>query len=191
LFPIWTGLIRLSLDQSRSVQNFGVSWGDGLFALVLVVFLDVGQVAEEEPQFLGVGYGLSVLDRVGLGLGEDVDLIGELVGGDSAEDVVAVESEVAEAGVDGGRGGVHLPADLAEGESLAVEVVGFDHASAASGSRRFGGCWVGHGRAFPGLTRTWVLLMVLVGRVGGDPLCHCVTSPPRSGGENWEGVLGW
>ncbi len=139
LVQIRTGLIRFSLDQSGSVQNFGVGWCDGVFALVLVVFLDVGQV-EEEAQFSGVGYGLSMLGKVGLGLGEDVDLIGELVGGDGAEDVVAVEPEVTEVGMDGGRGAAHLPGDLGQEESLAVEVVGFEHASAASGGRWLESC---------------------------------------------------
>jgi len=65
LFQIRTGLIWFGLDQSGSVQNFGVGWGEGVFALMLVVFLDVGQVEEEEAQFSGVSYGLSVLGMVG------------------------------------------------------------------------------------------------------------------------------
>ena len=185
LFQIRTGLIRFSLDQSRSVQNFGVGWGGGL-----LVLLDGGQVEQEEAQFSGGGDRLSVLGGIGLGLGQAVELVGEAVGGDGPEDVVAVEAEVSEVGVDGGRGAAHLPGDLAQGECLAVEVVGFDHASAASGGRWFRDCWVGHGRAFPARIGTCVLCIVLVGRVGGDPLCHCVTSPPLRGGENWVGVWG-
>lgn len=38
----------------------------------------------------------------GFGLGEDVDLVGEQVGGDGAQDVVAVPLEVLEICVDGG-----------------------------------------------------------------------------------------
>ena len=95
---------------------------------------------EQEAEFAGGGDGLAVLVGVGVGAGEDVDLVGESVGGDGAEDVGSVELEVAEVGVDGGAGAAELFGDFVRRDALAVEVVGFEDASAASG-----GGWVGHG----------------------------------------------
>ena len=106
----------------------------------MFVGLELGQGGEQEAEFSGGGDGLSVLVGVGVGGGEDVDLVGESVGGDGAEDVGSVELEVSEVGVDGGAGAAELGRDLLGGEALAVEVVGFEDASAASG-----GGWVGVG----------------------------------------------
>ena len=64
--------------------------GEGLFALLLFVCLDGGRALQEEPQFAGGGDGLAVLVGLGLGRGQDVDLVGEAVGGDGLEDVGAV-----------------------------------------------------------------------------------------------------
>ncbi len=119
-----------------------VEGGEGLFALLLIVCLDGGQALEEEAQFAGGGDGLPVLVGCGIGLGEAVDLVGEAVGGDGLEDVCAVELEVAEVGVDGRAGTAEPLGDLFGGEALAVEVVGFEDASAASGCGRVG---CGHG----------------------------------------------
>ncbi|MDE2987668.1 MAG: hypothetical protein OXT70_06385 [Chloroflexota bacterium] len=66
--------------------------------------LDVGQVEEQEAQFASGGDVALVLFGLGVGIGEEIELVGETVGGDGAEDVVAVEPEVAEIGVDGGAG---------------------------------------------------------------------------------------
>ncbi|MXY85193.1 MAG: hypothetical protein F4Y95_01540, partial [Chloroflexi bacterium] len=63
-------------------------------------------------------------------MSEEVELVGEMVGGDGAKDVVAVEAEVAEVGVDGGAGAAELSGNLHGGASLAPEVVGFEDASA-------------------------------------------------------------
>ena len=104
----------------------------------VLLFVDGGQALEEEAEFSGGGDGLAVLVGIGVGGGEDVDLVGESVGGDGAQDVGSVELEVAEVGVDGGAGAAEFLGDCVGGEALAVEVVGFEDASAASGSG-----WVG------------------------------------------------
>ena len=81
---------------------------------------------------------------MGVGIGEEIELVGETVGGDGAEDVLAVEPEVAEIGVDGGAGASESAGDLHGGASLAPEVVRFEDASAASRGWWFvGGDWVG------------------------------------------------
>ncbi len=126
----------------------------GCFALLVVVLLDGRQVLEEEAEFAGGGDGLAVLVGISFGGGEDVDLVGEPVGGDAAEDVGSVEVEVSEVGVDGGAGAAELGGDFFGGEALAVEVVGFEDASAASG-----GGWGGHGEGLS-LRGTYVLCMV-------------------------------
>jgi len=95
----------------------------GCFALLVVVLLDGGQALEQETEFAGGGDGLAMLVGVGLGGGEDVDLVGEPVGGDAAEDVGPVELEVSEVGVDGGAGAAELFGDLVRWDALAVEVV--------------------------------------------------------------------
>ncbi|MYD73894.1 MAG: hypothetical protein F4Y11_06550 [Chloroflexi bacterium] len=116
---------------------------------MLIVFTDCGQVEQEEAQFACVGDGLSVLVGLGLGMGEDVELVGEIVGGDSAQDVVAVTLEVLEVCVDGGVGAAEPGADLPEGESLAVEVVGLEHAPTTPGSGRVARDGAGHDRVSP------------------------------------------
>ena len=128
--------------------------GVGLLKAEVVVGLEFGQGGEQESEFAGGGDGLAVLVGIGLGGGEDVDLVGESVGGDGAEDVGSVELEVSEVGVDGGAGAVEFLGDCVGGEALAVEVVGFEDASAASG-----GGWVGHVESLS-LRGTYVLLMV-------------------------------
>ena len=123
--------------------------------------LEPGHGREEEAEFSGGGDGLAVLVGVGLGGGEDVDLVGESVGGDGAEDVGSVGLEVAEVVVDGGAGAAELSRDLFRGESLAVEVVGFEDSAAASRGWR-----VGHG-SVRSLRGTYVLLMICgFGEVG-------------------------
>ena len=62
--------------------------------------LDDGQVEEQEAQFASGGDVSLAL----FGMGEEIELVGETVGGDGAKDVLAVEAEVAEVGVDGGAG---------------------------------------------------------------------------------------
>ena len=114
--------------------------GRGLLGWAFVVFLDVGQVEQEQAQLAGGGDGAAVLVGFGLDLAEQVDLVGEAVGGDGAEDVVAVQAEVAQIGVSGGAGAAHAVGDLLQGEVLALEVVGCEDASAASWGR-----WVGAG----------------------------------------------
>ena len=116
----------------------GVAGGFELLAALLLVFFELGQVAEQEPQLAGRGDALSVLVGIGFGLGEQVDLVEQLVAGDGVEDVVAMESEVAEVGGDGGAAAVHAVGDLLVGEGLAVEVVGLEDAEAASGAGRGG-----------------------------------------------------
>ncbi|MYA00991.1 MAG: hypothetical protein F4Y35_04320 [Chloroflexi bacterium] len=140
-------LIQFSPVQSRFVwilvESVGFDPRDaGVAELLLIVFTDCGQVEQEEAQFARGGDGLSVLVGFSLGMGEDVELVGEMVGGDSAQDVVAVTLEVLEVCVDGGVGAAEPGADLPERESLAVEVVGFEHAVAAPG-----GGWVARGGA--------------------------------------------
>ena len=145
---VGSGRARAAASEGDFGGGFGVLQ-DGAF-----VGLEPGQGGEEEAEFSGGGDGLAVLVGVGVGAGEDVDLVGEAVGGDGAEDVGLVELEVAEVGVDGGAGAVEALGDLVGGMSLAVEVVGFEDASAASG-----GGWVGHG-VVRSLRGTYVLLMV-------------------------------
>ena len=135
-------------------DGVGLAGVDELFALLALLFLEIGHGREQEAEFAGGGDGLAVFVGVGVGGGEDVDLVGESVGGDGAEDVGSVGLEVAEVGVDGGAGAAELSAISLGGESLAVEVVGFEDASAASG-----GGWVGHGMVRFGVG-TYVLLMV-------------------------------
>ena len=121
--------------------------GDVELLLLPLLFTDRRQVEQEEAQFACGGDGPSVLIGVGLGMGEDVELVGEEVGGDGAQDVVAVTLEVLEVRVDGGVGAAEACADLAEGESLAVEVVGLEHAVAAPGCGRVVHGDDGHARA--------------------------------------------
>ncbi len=142
------------MAASSEGDSVGLAGVDELFALLALLFLEVGQGGEQEAQFSGGGDGLAVLVGVGVGGGEDVDLVGESVGGDGAEDVGSVELEVAEVGVDGGAGAAEFLGDSVGGESLAVEVVGFEDASAASG-----GGWVGHVEGLS-LRGTYVLCMV-------------------------------
>ena len=114
---------------------------DGFLGLGLSgALLDDGQAEQEETEFSGGGGVPSVLVGVSVGPGEQVDLVDEPVGGDAAQDVLAVQAEVFEVGVSGGAGAAEAVADLLQGESLAVEAVGLQHASAASW-----GWWVGHG----------------------------------------------
>ena len=125
------------MAASSEGDSVGLAGVDELFALLALLFLEVGQGGEQEAQFSGGGDSLAVLVGLGLGGGEDVDLVGKAVGGDGAEDVGSVELEVAEVGVDGGAGAAEFLGYSVGGESLAVEVVGFEDASAASGG------WVG------------------------------------------------
>ena len=142
------------LEGAGAGFHLGGGGGEFLFAPPVLLFVDGGQALQEEAQFAGGGDGLAVLVGVGVGGGEDVDLVGEAVGGDRAEDVGSVELEVAEVGVDGGAGAAEALGDLFRSESLAVEVVGFEDASAASG-----GGWVGHVEGLS-LRGTYVLCMV-------------------------------
>ncbi|MDE2986545.1 MAG: hypothetical protein OXT70_00645 [Chloroflexota bacterium] len=142
-------LFQFSAVESRFVRilvwSVGFDPGDaGVAVLLLIVFTDCGQVEQEEAQFARGGDGLSVLVGFGLGMGEDVELVGEIVGGDGAQDVVAVALEVLEVCVDGGVGAAEPGADLPEGESLAVEVVGLEHAVAAPGGGRLARDGAGH-----------------------------------------------
>ena len=136
----------LELEGAGAGFRLGGGGGEFVFASAVLLFVDGGQALQEEAEFAGGGDGLAVLVGVGLGGGEDVDLVGESVGGDGAQDVGSVELEVAEVGVDGGAGAAEFLGDVFRGEALAVEVVGFEDASAASGGGWVG---VGHGwRAF-------------------------------------------
>ena len=104
-----------SFDQAA--VSVGIESGfpvrfDVRFGWLSVVLLDGGQALEEEAEFSGGGDGLAVFVGVGLGGGEDVDLVGESVGGDGAEDVGSVGLEVAEVGVDGGAGAAELGGDF-------------------------------------------------------------------------------
>ena len=96
-------------------DGFGVAGGFGLFAALFVALLELGQGAEQESEFAGGGDVLAVLGGFGLGLGEQVDLVGEAVGGDGFEDVGAVALEVSEVGVDGGAGAAEPVGDLLAG----------------------------------------------------------------------------
>jgi len=60
--------------------------------------LEVGQVEEQEAQFASGGDVALALFGLGVGIGEEVELVGETVGGDGAKDVLAVEAEVADIG---------------------------------------------------------------------------------------------
>ncbi|MCY3587269.1 MAG: hypothetical protein OXH40_01100, partial [Chloroflexi bacterium] len=128
------------LEGAGAGFRLGGGGGEFVFAPPVLLFVDGGQALQQEAQFSGGGDGLAVLVGFGVGGGEDVDLVGEPVGGDGAQDVSSVELEVAEVGVDGGAGAAELGGDCVGGETLAVEVVGFEDASAASG-----GGWVGVG----------------------------------------------
>ena len=144
----------LELEGAGAGFRLGGGVGEFLFSAAVLLFVDGGQALEEEAEFSGGGDGLAVLVGVGVGGGEDVHLVGEAVDGDGAEDVGSVELEVAEVGVDGGAGAAELGGDFFGGASLAIEVVGFEDASAASG-----GWWVGHGEG-PFQRGTYVLCMV-------------------------------
>ena len=146
----------LELEGAGAGFRLGGRGGEFLFAPPVLLFVDGGQALKQESQFAGGGDGLSVLVGFGLGGGEDVDLVGESIGGDGAQDVGSVELEVAEVGVDGGAGAAELFGDLVSRKSLAVEVVGFEDASAASGGGWVG---VGHGEGLS-LRGTYVLYMV-------------------------------
>ena len=155
------GAVGQALTNLRSVDVAGVSVevgeevpapgeGDGggiasgfeLLAALLLVFFQLGQVSEQEPQLAGGGDALAVLVGFGVGLGELIDLIEQLVAGDGVEDVVAVALEVAEVGGDGGARAAHAVGDLLVGEGLAVQVVCFEDAQADARRGRY---WrVGH-----------------------------------------------
>ncbi|MXV80648.1 MAG: hypothetical protein F4007_08345 [Chloroflexi bacterium] len=142
-------LIRFSLVESRFVrilvESVGVDLGNaGAVERLLFVFTDDREVEQEEAQFSRRRDGLPALVGLGLGMGEDVELVGEEVGGDGAQDVVAVTLEVLEVCVDGGMGAAEPGADLPERESLAVEVVGFEHAPTTPGCGRVARGGVGH-----------------------------------------------
>jgi len=100
--------------------------------------LDSGEVEQKESQFTRGGDVALALLRVGVGMGEEVQLFGEAIGGDGAQDVVAEEAEIAEVGVDGGAGAAELSGDMHGGAALAPEVMGFEDASAASRAWRVG-----------------------------------------------------
>ena len=104
-----------------------------MFLLLLLLFAEAGHGGEEEPEFAGGGEGLSVLLRVGLGLGEGVDLVEQPVASDGVQDVAAVKLEVTQIGGGSGTGAAELVGDLLEGKSPAAEVVGFEDALAAPG----------------------------------------------------------
>ncbi|MCY3589692.1 MAG: hypothetical protein OXH40_13530 [Chloroflexi bacterium] len=140
-------LVRLSLEGSRFVQILHGGVDASGVVLGLAGFLDGWQVQQEEAQLANGGHGLALLVGFGCGMGEDVELVGEIVGGDSAQDVVAVALEVLEVCVDGGVGAAEPGADLPERESLAVEVVGLEHAPAAPGCGRVVRGDDGHARA--------------------------------------------
>ncbi|MYJ92574.1 MAG: hypothetical protein F4038_05945, partial [Chloroflexi bacterium] len=123
----------LELEGADTGFRLGGRGRELLFSAAVLLFMDGGQALQEEAEFTGGGDGLAVLVGVGVGGGEDVDLVGESVGGDGAQDVGSMELEVAEVGVDGGAGAAELSGDLFWTEALAVEVVGFEDASAASG----------------------------------------------------------
>ena len=108
-------LVGQEMPASSESDSVGLAGVDELFALFALLFLEVGQGGEEETQLSGGGDGLAVLVGVGVGGGEDVDLVGESVGGDAAQDVGAVELEVAEVGVDGGAGAMELSGDVIGG----------------------------------------------------------------------------
>lgn len=154
IFAISGVFVQLGLDESRFVRIILLSVG----ANAVVLLLDGGQVEQEESQFPGGGDGPAVLVGFGLGVCEDVELICELVCDNGAQDVIAVEAEVLEVGVDRGGGAAEAPADLSEGKSLAVEVMGLEHAVAAPGGGRLAGR--GH-EVIPTLKCTDVLYMVL------------------------------
>ncbi|MYD53942.1 MAG: hypothetical protein F4W96_06535 [Chloroflexi bacterium] len=147
-------LVQLSAVESRlvriSVWHVDFEHGDaGAVERLLFVFTDDREVEQEEAQFSRRRDGLPALVGLGLGMGEDVELVGEEVSGDGAQDVVAVTLEVLEVRVDGGVGAAEACADLAEGESLALEVVGFEHAVAAPGGGRVARGGAGHDRVSP------------------------------------------
>ena len=123
------------VEQGVGVVEDGVGVV-GRIGLRWFVRLEFGHRSKQEAQFAGGGDGLAVLVGVAGGLGEALDLVGESVRGDGAEDVGAVALEVAEVVVDGGAGATELFGDFVGRESLAVEVVGFEDASAASGGGR-------------------------------------------------------
>ena len=78
------------------------------FSVLLLLFAEAGHGGEEEPEFAGGGEGLSVLLRVGLGLGEGVDLVEQPVASDGVQDVAAVKLEVAQIGGGGGTGAAEI-----------------------------------------------------------------------------------
>ena len=106
---VLAGQEMAALSEGNGVGLAGV---DELFALLALLFLEIGHGREQEAEFAGGGDGPAVFVGVGLGAGEDVDLVGESVGGDGAEDVGSVGLEVAEVGVDGGAGAAELSRDL-------------------------------------------------------------------------------
>lgn len=122
--------------------EFAGQGAEGQMPLLLLDLLEARHGAEQEPQFAGGGDVLAVSGRFRVGLREQVDLVGELVGGDGAEDVCAVEPVIPQVRVGGGAGAVHFLGHLAQGTSTAGEVVSFEDAQAASGSGRLaGGGW--------------------------------------------------
>ena len=114
--------------------------GLGVCALALRSGLELGERAEQEPEFARGGDVLLVLLGFLSGLDQLLDLVDQLLGDEGLEDVLAVELEVAQVGGDGRVGAAEFGGDLPQAESLAAEPVGLEDALAASWRGR-----VGHG----------------------------------------------
>ena len=136
------GGIRVWVAGCLEVGDESVELIEELHVVHLLALVDASRTAllavgdavegvEQEAEFPG-GADVSVV-QVWVGGVELAQGVDQVVGGEGLDDGVLVGVEVSEVLGDGRVGAAHLVGDLAEGESLAAEVVGVEESGSSSG----------------------------------------------------------
>ena len=129
---------------------------------------------------------------VSLGVGEVELLEGldELLGGEGLDDFGAVGVEVAQVLKHGGGGAVHFGGDLADGESLAAELVGSEDFGSTDGTHgsAFLPCVCSDCISYRCVMEMGRLVVLNCGQFGGAPPL-CLRHLPPQGGEREPGCF--